>query len=360
MKSLVVFGGVSLFGLSLMLLACGGGSSPAPTAIAYVAHSQNHSVTVVNIPADKTVARIEIGDSSVTSLTQTASYPQRVAFTPDGSRAYVTDGSTSVWAVDTSNKSVIAKIDAGTSPEELAMSPDGKSVYVTAITCGDLLCSGPSKPAQMASVEVIDTASASLRATITFGKTPDVLPSGIAISPDGSRAYVTDVIGGHIWVTDTANNSIAGTITLAGSSLRDVAVSPDGKTLYVLDEKKGIPFNSVDVEVIDTQTNTVTTSIGLGDVPTTIAMTPDGSHAYVPLANGELSVIDTKKNVLVETETISKGNLLLGVAITPDGSRAYVTCGNNNTIYALDTATNRVVDTIRSDYPVGLAIARAR
>jgi len=87
MKSLVVFGGVSLFGLTLMLLACGGGRSPAPTAIAYVAHSQNHSVTVVNIPADKTVARIEIGDSSVTSLTQTASYPQRVAFTPDGSRA---------------------------------------------------------------------------------------------------------------------------------------------------------------------------------------------------------------------------------------------------------------------------------
>ena len=187
MKSLVVFRVVSLLGLSLMLLACGGGSSPAPTAIAYVAHSQSHSLTVINIPADKTVSRIEIGNASFSDLTHTASYPQRVAFTPDGSRAYVTDGSTSVWAVDTTTNSVAAKIDAGWEPDAIVMSPDGKTVYATSITCGDLLCSGPSKPAQMASVEVIDTASNSLKATITIGKIPGTLLSGIAISPDGGR-----------------------------------------------------------------------------------------------------------------------------------------------------------------------------
>jgi hypothetical protein len=69
MRSLVVFGVMSLLGLSLTLLACSGGSSPAPSAIAYVTHPQSHSLTVVNIPADKTVARIEIGNSSSTSVT---------------------------------------------------------------------------------------------------------------------------------------------------------------------------------------------------------------------------------------------------------------------------------------------------
>jgi len=202
MKSFAVLGTVSLLGLSLVLLACGGGSSPAPTAIAYVAHSQSHSLTVINIPADKTVSRIEIGNASFSDLTHAASYPQRVAFTPDGSRAYVTDGSTSVWAVDTTTNSVAAKIDAGWGPDAIVMSPDGKSVYATSITCGDLLCSGPSKPAQ------IDTASSSLKATITIGKIPGTLLSGIAISPDGSRVYVAEGTGGHVWVIDTATNTI--------------------------------------------------------------------------------------------------------------------------------------------------------
>src|ERR1039458_1147882 len=85
MKCRVVFSVVSLLGLSLILASCGGGSSPATTAIAYVANSQSHSLSVINVPADKTVASIEIGNSSFNSST-TASYPSGVAVTPDGSR----------------------------------------------------------------------------------------------------------------------------------------------------------------------------------------------------------------------------------------------------------------------------------
>ncbi len=94
MKCRVVFSVVSLLGLSLVLASCGGGSSPATTAIAYVANSQSHSLSVINVPADKTVASIEIGNSSLNSSTTTASYPSGVAVTPDGSRTYVTDAVT--------------------------------------------------------------------------------------------------------------------------------------------------------------------------------------------------------------------------------------------------------------------------
>lgn len=65
MKCRVAFSVVSLVALSLILASCGGGSPPATTEIAYVAHSQSHSPSVINIPADKTVASIEIGNSSV-------------------------------------------------------------------------------------------------------------------------------------------------------------------------------------------------------------------------------------------------------------------------------------------------------
>ena len=358
MKSLAVFSGVSPLGLSLVLLACGG-STPAPVAIAYVAHSQSHSLTTINIPANKTIAKIEIGNSSSSSLTQVASYPQRVAVTPDGSRVYVTDGSTSVWVVDSKTNSAIGRISVGIDPEEVAISPDGKTAYVTSITCGDLLCSGPSMPAQMASVEVIDTTTNSLTATITLGNSPETFLSGIAVSSDGTRVYVTENTGGKIWVIDTATNSVGVTISTGSSGVMGVAFSPDGQKLYAV----GWTVASTNfVDVIDTQTNAVRTSIALGntDRPVGIAITPDGGHAYVVGAEGHVWVVDTIKNTTVNSLAVSYPNGLRGVAITPDGTRAYLTCGNNDTIYVLDTTSNSVVDRLRSDFPGGLAITRAR
>ena len=356
-----VFAVVSLLGLSLIFAACGGGAGTlsAPAAIAYVAHSQSYSLSVINIPANKTVANIGIGNSSSSSLTTTASYPTGVAVTPNGRSVYVTDGNTSVWVVDTGSNSVIAKIPAGSEPDGIAITPDGKSAYVTSITCGLLLCSGPDNPPQVTSVEVIDTTGNSLKATVVIGNLPTqnhpgVLPSGVAISPDGTLAYVANAVGDQIWAIDTASNQIAGTIHTSMLGIVGIIVSPDGNHLYAAGWENG-PV----VDVVDTKTDVVT-SIALPsiEVPTGIAVTPDGGHAYVTGDAGHVWLIDTTKNATVATIPISVGNPLLDIAITPDGTRAYITCGNTNTIYVLDTTTYRILDQIPSDYPGGLAISR--
>lgn len=360
MKSRVVFV-VSLVALSLILASCGGGSSPATTAIAYVAHSQNHNLSVINIPADKTAANIEIGNSSFNSSTTTASYPSGVAVTPDGSRTYVTDAVTSVWVVDTASNSVIAKIAAGSAPEAIAITPDGKSAYVTSISCSQPLCSGSDNPPR-ASVEVIDTASNSLTATITIGNLPTaqtrgVLLSGIAISPDGTRAYVSNGEGNQIWAIATASNQVVATIPTAVLGFVGVSISPDGSRLYAA----SIGNPSV-VDVIDTKTDAVVTSISLpsSEPPTQIRVTPDGSHAYVTGEIGHIWLIDTTTNATVATIPITDGQPLLDIAFTPDGTRAYIACGNNNAIYVLDTASSRVLSQITSPYPGGVAISRPK
>jgi YVTN family beta-propeller protein len=320
-------------------------------------------MSVVNIPADKTVATIEIGNSSGTSLTTTASYPTGVAVTPDGSRAYVTDGSTSVWVVDTKLNSAVSKIASGTDPERIAITPDGKRAYVTTITCGLLLCSGPGNPPELASVNVIDTGTNSLVSTITFGQIPATLLSGVTISPDGTRAYVTPNLGSNIWVIDTATNGIIATISTAASGFDDVSASPDGRTVYAIGWRwSGTVTQSFFVDAIDTHTDIVTASITLSNIEelTRIAVTPDGGHAYVIGDGGHVWVIDTVKNAVVATVPVaSVADPLLGIAFTPDGTRAYVTCGNTGLIYVLDATTNHVVDTIQTDSPSGLAISRA-
>jgi len=357
MKCRVVFSVVSVLGFSLTLTSCSG-SSPATTAVAYVAHSASHSLSVMNIPADKTVRSIEIGNSSVGTLTLTPSYPTGVAITPDGTLAYVTDAVASVWVVDTGSNSVIAKIAAGSEPEAIAITPDGKSAYVNSITCGPLLCSGPDNPPQLASVEVIDTATGSLTATITIGKlpaeqTPGVLLSGIAISPDGTHAYVSNAEGNQIWAIDTASNQVVATITTAVLGFVGVSISPDGSRLYAA----SIGNPSV-LDIIDTKTNDLVTSISLpsSEPATQLRVTPDGSHVYVTGVTGDVWVIDTTMNAIVATIPVSVGQPLADIAFTPDGTRAYVTCGNTNAIYVLDTTTYRIVGQISSDSPGGLAI----
>jgi YVTN family beta-propeller protein len=111
--------------------------------------------------------------------------------------------------------------------------------------------------------------------------------------------------------------------------------------------------------VIDTASNNVVATIPVGQSPTAVAITPDGTHAYVTnLTDGTVSVIDTASNMVA---TIPVGAGPIGVAITPDGTHpsehddrhhqplAYVTNLRDSTVSVIDTASNNVVATI----PVG-------
>lgn len=339
---------------AFMLSACGGTGTSTQPAIAYVAHSQSHSMSVIKIPADETVSTIEIGTTSFGTATQIPTFPQNVAVTPDGSRAYVTDGNASVWVVDTQTRSVVAIVPAGTSPEDVVISPDGKSAYITTQVCAAVSCS--------AVVEVINTATNTVASTIPITNVAGVALSGITITSDGTRVYVAEVAGNDVFVIDTATNSIVTTIPTANSGFMGISSSPDGSRVYATGFTIGSPFDSFFVDVIDTQSNLVSATIELGnqEEPVRIAVTPDGAHAYVTGGAGHVFVVDTTKNALIATIPVTSGdNPLFGVAITPDGARAYVTCGNNSTVFVLSTAKNEVVGTISSNHPAGMAISHA-
>src|SRR5438132_5602524 len=72
-------------------------------------------------------------------------------------------------------------------------------------------------------VSVIDTASNTVVATVRVGSGP----SGVAITPDGTRAYVTNGtnVGNTVSVIDTASNTVVATVGVGAESL-SVAISP--------------------------------------------------------------------------------------------------------------------------------------
>ena|SRR6476661_4506771 len=71
---------------------------------------------------------------------------------------------------------------------------------------------------------------------------------GVAITPNGARAYVTNLTGNTVSVIDTTTNSVSTTIP-AGLSTRSLAITPDGARAYVTE------IGSNTISVIDMATN---------------------------------------------------------------------------------------------------------
>ena len=81
--------------------------------------------------------------------------------------------------------------------------------------------------------------------------------------------------------------------------------------------------------MIDTATNTVIATVPVGDYPVGVAVTPDGTRAYVTNCDADtVSVIDTATNTVIAT--IPVGDRPGDVAVSPDGTRAYVTNGHQH------------------------------
>ncbi|MHC8294671.1 beta-propeller fold lactonase family protein [Pseudomonas sp. LB3P58] len=226
----------------------------------------------------------------------------------------------------------VGSIPVGNIPVGIAVSPDGTRAYV---------CNHASH-----SVSVIETATNRVLTNISVGTSP----TGIAVSPDGTRAYVSNQGSDTVSVIKTATNQVLTTIRV-GNNPTGVAVSPDGTRAYVC------IYGSHTVSVIDTATARVLTTIPVGTYPHGIAVSPDGTRIYVNnYGSHTVSVIDTATNQVLTN--IPVGNYPWGVAVSPDGTRAYVCNINSATASVINTATNRVLTNISvGTSPAGIALS---
>ena len=243
-----------------------------------------------------------------------------------------------VSVIDTIHDTVAATVPVGSNPTGVAISPDGTKVYVTNNNSN--------------SISVISTRDNSVMAIVNDLNTP----IGITITPDGKKIYVVNSIqNGYISVINTANNKVTATIK-TGSFPTGIATSPDGKRVYVASRLENSIYQ---VSVIDTATNKVTASVPVEKETTEIAVTPNGDTVYVTNRwSNTISVIDTATNALNPiTPSINVGNGPWGVVVTPNGDTVYVTNMNSNTVSIINTETNSIIDTVPvGAHPKGIAV----
>jgi len=139
-----------------------------------------------------------------------------------------------------------------------------------------------------------------------------------------------------------------GQLTSLGSGISptDVAVSPDGNRLYVVNHvyQNGSLHSSVSVLDIDSSGNyTVADTIAVPDSATAVALSPDGTRAYVShTVPGTITVIDTGTNdvigtVTADTDAVGDGSadgVPDTIAVGPDG-RLYFTDSSDNTVHVV-------------------------
>jgi YVTN family beta-propeller protein len=191
---------------------------------------------------------------------------------------------------------------------------------------------------------VIDTATNTVVATVAAGAT-----GGIAMNPAGTRVYM--VGSGSLDVIDTASNNIIAQI--AGPAWGGVVVHPSGNRVYALDSAV-----LGHLYVVDAATNSVVTTIPVGDTETCdgvgLAILPDGSRLYAQ-TNTSVLVIDTATNTVVATVptgATGAGNCMEDAAVNPAGTRLYVSYVGTG-ILVIDTATNTVLHMVTGDLGFG-------
>ena len=197
----------------------------------------------------------------------------------------------------------------------------------------------------------------------TLGITALALLMLVSIAGAAPFAYITNYLDNTVSVIDTATNTVTSTVPV-GSSPIGVAVTPDGTKVYVANSGAN-SLNGEDdgsVSVIDTAKNIVIATVKVGPNPNNVAVTPDGTKVYVTSSlfsyrsagDTFVSVIDTATNTV--TATVNVGVQQGAVAITPDGTKVYVTKGDA-TVSIIDTATNTVIGTVPvGNSPLGIAV----
>jgi YVTN family beta-propeller protein len=266
----------------------------AMDAFAYEVWVTNQGSNKVQIIDGKTLA--VIGEASA------GTKPHNVTFTADGKFAWVANvGSNDVSVIDTASRKVIATVPAGKTAHAVTFSPDGKHAYVA-------------NPGE-ATVMVFDAGNYKPIKTIQVGKAPAL----VIFSKDGKKAYVANGADATLSVIDTAKREVIKTVSNVGKGAMGMVTSADGKRLVVT----GGGENKV--TIVDTEKDTVVRDLVHGKDAHGAALTPDGRHVWVPnRLSGDVSIINIATGELVATIP-NVGDKTDIIAISPDGTRAFVT-----------------------------------
>ncbi|MHC4400291.1 MAG: cell surface protein [Planctomycetota bacterium] len=272
--------------------------------------------------------------------------PCALVASPCGKKLYVAsrDARQVAW-LDLPEGNVAASVPLPGEPTGLAISPDGAALYAT--------CAGPSGV-----VVVLDTSSPAVVTTIPVGHTA----MGPDVSPDGRHLYVCNRFDNDVSVVDLVLGREVARVAAVREPV-DAAITPDGRTVVVINHLPNDPADSFDVAASVTFIDTdllEAASVRLPNGSTglrAVCVSPDGRYAFAThtVANYQLvptivtggwtnhnviSVLDARDRKLIDTVFLDELHLGAGnpwgIACSPDGKQISITHAGSRELSVID------------------------
>lgn len=300
----------------------------------YITTVSGRDVVAFDVGSDGTLTR---KDENNGGLAPTGARPQGIAVSPDGKNIYVANykknsvgslGSISLYDIAPDGSIALKspdQVDAGNGPWGVAVSPDGKSVYVTnsiideTISQFDRAPDGSLTPKSPPTVPVTNANG-------------NASPDYVVLTPDGAHLYTANYNDSTIGEFDVGAD---GTLTEKSGSpvasqygLYDLAVSPDGRSLYAPSYGDGV--SQYDIGADGSLAPKSPASQAAGTAPEFMWLSPDGKNAYVSdygnygaTANTgfDLAQFDIGGGGLLSLKsppTVATDDYPQGVVVTPD------------------------------------------
>jgi YVTN family beta-propeller protein len=350
-----------LVALSLLLIACGDDSQPAPTfASTCMPAEPGAEAKVTTGPYSGHTGAFVLIDGRVLSPAGTqkplGGFPLAMRWVGGGTRYLaVTDGAEateSIRVFDTQTGTVVAT-EPYNDPHGLfyglAVSPDGMTLYA----------SGGGE-------NVVHVLGVSASGALTAQ--PDIMvqgfPAGMALSANGSTLYVLEQESGKLAVIPTATHVVMTELqTASGTDIPfDIVLAPAAAGR---NEAYVTLAGSKALAVIDLGTGMTAARIPVGKNPEGLIITADGHRALVAASDDDsLAVIDlvartVEKTVPLALEAGQKGASPSALALSPDGSKLYVALAAENSLVELSTADWMPVGRLPTGwYPESVAVAQ--
>jgi len=287
----------------------------------------------------------------------------------------------SVWRLSLRDGRKIGEFRTGKAPHEIAVAGNGRFALVSnygretsgnTLSVLDLVSGKPTRsidlgehgaphglrllPGDRRALVTTESSASLLIVDVDRGVVERVIDVGegtghmVALSPDAKTAYVTKINAGTLSRVDL----VSGLKTherAAGKGAEGVAVSPDGKEVWVANRQEGA------VTVHDPASLALRRRMSSKGFPIRVVFTADGRYALVTNATAaNLAVFDARTKLRVATielaePGVSYNQSMLGVTAMPIGAvvdpvrqRAYVAISGGDRIAVIDTREWKVVD----------------
>ncbi|WP_343674510.1 bifunctional YncE family protein/alkaline phosphatase family protein [Chitinophaga sp.] len=171
------------------------------------------------------------------------------------------------------------------------------------------------------------------------GKWPvKISPSGIEIDDKRKLMYVLTKENNSLYIIDLATKTVKQQLPIGGEGY-NCLLSADKKTLYIT------CWGCDKLLIFDTQQQTFSGEIKVGDNPNDLCMSGNGRYMYVANANdNSVSVIDLTKKLVIEVLNTAlypdapNGSTTNGVALSENGKTLYIANADNNCLSVFDVS----------------------